>query len=889
MKPHLFLNNPRGEQKKFNTTRNIEIEAIPLKPSQAYKPQKNKLNGALGRFEKNRSQRIQERTIDVPEHLEYIRIDFFIVFNNNEPFKTKSRFKSQFGLVPVVYTNFNQSVLFAITDNVKFSSFLTLLQEFINSPDIKHPAETPYSIITLLFDFEFLGLAELLTNVPQDDVIFSFVQSEEAISPSFRLIYISLLEYIRSIRKINDKIEFHTDGITILEVKNINEDQVQTIAKNFDILYKIQSVRVPTIKENKFNIPELTWGFTISPPANKKVIIGVLDNGVRPIAPLANVLLDFGLDITDKANPDALKAHHHHGTSVASLAAVGLDYFNTGKKIFQADAFIVPIKILNFDDGYFNIYDIQTLIQRAINKGVRIFNLSVCGPGKMYNSNVSEYAYLLDKLAYDNDILIFIATGNLSSDDIEAMQANVPAGKNKNLHNYPNHFYNPFKKSLEHVCEATNICLPAESYNNITVGAIADNLIDNSPMGLTPLPELPAYYTRKSHIDYNKTINASSFTKKQINHNINKPDIVMPGGDLLITRSRMQVVGLGDIGTDYYKWDSGTSFASPLAANLAAKITGLYPALNMQSVKALILNSSDRLLAPEFLDAVINEIKNELSASKFHKKYEALLIGEKKQINERLSSGDLYRRLVGHGMPDIKKALYSDKKSVTTIIQDSIAVESHKVINLNIPDYLLGYSKSSYILTLQATLCYKFSPVWNNQLGYNPLHISFNFTKSVKKNNPVETADIIADRDHRFYKKFTKDKVKPEDIAKAKKQALGIKTSLDSWSEDFFPPATKPFSNTQQLLLHITKDEIIKVENQVSIVVRCTYKRGLDKATIETLMKSLHQFSIVLNISEKKNNELSAFDLYDELEAINELDSIAAIDLDDDLEAENEG
>lgn len=888
MKPHLFLNNPRGEQKKFNASRNIEKDTIPPKSPERYRFQKNKLNSAVSKFNSKQSERMQQRTIEVPAHIEYIRVDFFMVFNNTEPFKTKSRFKNQFGLVPVAYLRFNQSILFAISDNHRFAIFIKLLKEFIKSPDNQIPSDSPYAIMTTIYDFDFLSTSDVLENSAENDVILSLVKSEETINSSFTKIYSSLIEYINSRQKINNTIKYSTDSVSTVEISNIDSAAIRLIAENFDIIYKIQSLRVPTIKPNAFNIPELTWDIAITtPPAKQNVMIGVLDNGVSPIAPLANILLDLKLDITNKLNPNPLRALHPHGTIVSSLAALGLEYFNTEKKTFDADAIIVPMKILDFDTGFFNIYDIKALIKEAISKGVRIFNLSVCGPGKMYNSVVSEYAYMLDKLAYENDILIFIATGNLSVEDIEAMQANPPSGANENLHTYPNHFYNPNKSSPFHVCEASNLCLPGESYNNITVGAIADNMIANSPADLTTLKELPAFYTLKSHIDYNQEINGTRFAQKQINYNINKPDIVMPGGDLLHPDSGMQVFGLGVAGNDFYIRDSGTSFATPLAANLAAKIISLYPSLNMQSVKALILNSAHPKITPDFLDDLVAEIKEENSKKIFDKSFSELDKEEKKTINEKISSEQLYKRIVGFGTPEISKALYSDSKSVTTIIQDSIAVNSHKVINLNIPEYLLKYSKPSYILTLKAILCYKFLPVWNNHLGYNPLHISFNFCKSLKKNNPVETADLIADRDHKFYKKLVKKGASPEEISKARKKALGVKKNLQSWSEDFFPPATKPFSNTQHLELNIKVSEIRKVDKQISIAVRCTHKRELDKDIVENLLQSLHEFSIVLTISEKANNELKKFDLYDELNAVNDLQSAAIVELDSDIELDD--
>ena len=100
-------------------------------------------------------------------------------------------------------------------------------------------------------------------------------------------------------------------------------------------------------------------------------------------------------------------------------------------------------------------------------------------------------------------------------------------------------------------------------------------------------------------------------------------------------------------------------------------------------------------------------------------------------------------------------------------------------------------------------------------LGYNPLHISFNFIKSLKVDNPVLTADIISDKTHRFYNDHPRGISDIKKIAEARNQSLGIKKKIESWSEDFYPPSSKPFSNTQQLNLNITKAEIEKVNKQI--------------------------------------------------------------------------
>lgn len=890
MKPHLLLNNPRGEQRSFDASRGFETPSVSDAPLPlAYRRQKNKLNAAFVRLNQQMAERAEQRTLIVPQQIDYVKIDFFVVFSNNEDVFTKtklrSRFRNDFGLVPVAYANFNQSVYFAITDEGRFRAFTGLLQQFINSKDTVKPSGTAYAVITLIYDLAFLSTETILLGRPEGDVVLSLVKKEELPAGSFQAILNNLREYVGALSTEDQRAEMVTDETSTIEIRNVSREQVQVIAQNYDIIYKIQSLRTPVIRPNQFNVPELSWGIRLRRPA-KNVFIGILDNGVRAIEPLEDIIVNHQLDITDKRKPNPLAASHPHGTVVASLAALGTGFFDRTRSDFTSDAYIVPIKILNFSQGCFNIYDIESVIRAAVRAGVKIFNLSVTGHGKMYNETVTEYAYLLDRLAYENDLLIFIAAGNLEEDSMEAMQEDIAVGLHLDFHAYPFHFYNPGKSSDSHVCEAMNLCMPGESFNNMTVGAIADNFVPDSPTGLTPFKELPAYYTRKHYIDYARKVNGTAFSRSQMNYNINKPDIVMPGGDRAGSAPAMQVLGFGDNG-DYFYQDSGTSLATPLASNLAAKILGLYPTLNMQSVKALIINSANRLLDASFLDELTAGLRQELARARYGKAYERLVAKEAKYVNEKVSSDYLYRRLVGYGMPDISKALYSDSKAVSIVIQDTIALNSYKVVNLNLPAYLQDYSKKGFIVTLKATLCYRFPPVWNNHLGYNPLHISFNFIRSAEKDAPLATAQIIADRNHPFYDPYTRGLTDQKEIAKAKKEALGIKKNMESWSEDFFPPSSKPFSNTQQMEININTEEIEKIETQLSIVVRCTYKRDTDRNVLEALNKTDHPFSIALHINEKQSDELAGFDLYGELGRCNRLDALSVLDVEaEDLEAE---
>ncbi|RZJ80847.1 MAG: hypothetical protein EOO20_25635, partial [Chryseobacterium sp.] len=438
--------------------------------------------------------RRSRRTLDLPVHLEFIEVHFFMIFNDNKPYETKKKFKS-YGLVPVLYRNFNQSVVFAIEDLGRFKGFVNILEAFINSTDNQSPMKTAYAIATTIFDFEFLS-SDKITGFCTEDVVISILNNTTEISKSFTWIYQSLVSYLEDLERKVEIRSFREHDGRMISVSGISHEDLMTIADNFDVVYKIQSIRSAVIQPDVFNTPELTWGFQASIP-EKAVIIGVIDNGVRKIAPIQELILASNLDITAQP-PNPTQATKPHGTVVASIAALGEQIFDAQNQNPIADAFILPIKIITGDEGSFDVNAVKELLLNAIDQGVRIFNLSVLGPTINYNSSISEYAYMLDRLSYEHDILIFIAAGNLDAEDILAMHQ---PENDRTLDRYPNHYFNPNESSDVHVCETMNICLPAESYNNITVGAIAENYNSESESSLTPDKSLPAYYSKKHYIN----------------------------------------------------------------------------------------------------------------------------------------------------------------------------------------------------------------------------------------------------------------------------------------------------------------------------------------------------------------------------------------------------
>jgi hypothetical protein len=896
--PHLYLRNIPGHVQKFDKSRGIEKNELEDKDPESYRRHKEKLDASYSKLIQDKEARRENKTLDLAT-IEIVEIKFLIPFSDGVLFDTKTRFLAQFGLSAVLQKDFNRTVLFAVENQDKFKIFDQLLNQYINSSHQENPKDTPYAITTTIYDIKYHTAGDI-KNYCSTNVIFELINSTTQIIHQYDQQKQLLIRKLEELKDQGTLIDFKFDlyNAKVLQLNGIEEVALDTLVNNFDILAQAHSLRSTVVRPDQYNFQELSWGFNVT-PADRNTIIGIIDNGVRKIDPLRSVIVDDQLDITPTRNGH--HAVHTHGTVVASLASVGEAFFS-GQRELRADAKIFSIKILESMDGYIDVLNVVEAIREAhLKHGIRLFNLSVCTKGKQYNESPSHFAYLLDKLTYELDILIFIAAGNMPYDDINSLQA-TPSKR----HDYPYHFYNPPEDYTEyHNCVHTNICTPAESMNNITVGALAENYRADTEPHLSWDKNLPAYYSRKNHYDFKQPINGGLLSINHSNKNLFKPDIVMPGGDLLDSSSGMQVVGFGDVGTDFYAFDSGTSLAAPLAANLAAKLLNIYPDLVLQSVKALLINSAESN-SSSYLDKMIEERKDILAQDIFRKDFNKLFRGEKASISKAvISAKDLHQNLSGYGKPNVERLLYSKNDTVSVLIEDIIQPDQHKVILLHIPEYLLE-GDGSQRLAIKATLCFKANPVWGNHVDYNPLHISFNFVNSIVKDSLDELADILADRDHVHYERYWTDEMLELQRRKnnrelseeqnkefnrlkgeVRKKEAGVKSTIQEWSEDFFPLVNKPLSNRQQHSITMSKDDIKKIGNKLAIVIRCAVKENLPVDLKEwARITKEHPFSLTLFIEDK--SKIEGANLYDNLQAYNQTEVVTnnLADLDQELEAE---
>jgi subtilisin family serine protease len=681
---HKYLKNEPNQNDGFKKTRGWTPKEEPEEPEppkriQAF--QKDRLRIANALVYSQRKQRRDEKTLEISGNIELIRLHFFVEFNID----LQKKFLSQYGLSVLEYSSFNKSVLFEITSEELFQTFISHVQIVFESSDDDSYELKPYNLIALIFNFEFITDKHRLGTISETGFLLSLVTS---LNPNGK-------------RQVDELLQFLTNKATtsydanypeLIEVMELTTIDLDVLAKNFDIIRLITSSRPVKIRPGVYGDVRRAYGFTVDVPDNLP-IVGIIDSGVNNIDPLRPALTAIQFDHTGNG---AYWDEVGHGTSVAGLIVLGEEFHKNIRSAYTAKAKIAVIKVIHSDYDPIDIPKLLNDIRTARRtNGVRLFNMSLNLPiAKNYNDSFGNFAYELDKLSYEEDLLIFMSVGNYDAVELEALLN----GSYHPSHDYPRFFYEPNSSSPHHACWFTNIQEPSESLNNVSVGALAGNLEVGSNQDITPASEYPAYYSRKFHYDYTQQVNSTNFQVNQNNKHLNKPDLVYEGGDLFEYPSGLEILRTPLSTTErYFGRNSGTSLATPLITSLAAEILHIYPKLKTQTVKALLINNASSIATnnpPAFQNFGIN----------------------------------LYRKLIGFGKPQKSNLIVSDDNTAIFVVEDGIELEEVVVIPLKLPKFI---SDSENKLHFQATLCYSFLPLKDNHLNYLPLHISFGFFKNV--------------------------------------------------------------------------------------------------------------------------------------------------------------
>jgi hypothetical protein len=395
--------------------------------------------------------------------------------------------------------------------------------------------------------------------------------------------------------------------------------------------------------------------------------ICVLDTGIEATHPLLRGLIDDAYDFTQDSDTSDFKGH---GTFVAGLAAYGnLDNLANRRSI-EPSAKIINAKVQSRLKRYnknFLESRVESAVQRFHDK-TNIFSLSVMYPHFYdYTQHPSDLAYKLDMLSHDYNVIFVISSGNLPDKVLNPLLSS---------HDYPDYF-------------SEDCCLHyygAESCNSIAVGGIAHK--DNSRAAA-------------------KEGQPSPFTRRGANCQRAKPDVVHNAGNIEFdgtTRAigsnneELGVVSLG-IGRHPIAYSLGTSFSTPVVANILSKLQKKFPNASLNLLKALVIHSA-----------------------RYPDGHTGLNL-----------SPNMKKLLYGKGKPNFESAAFSQNHSVTYLVEDSLRCDEIA----SIPFYVPQMMKDIWNRRIRITLTYD-PPVNVGVDGYTLVDLDFKLFKQVSENHFIE-------------------------------------------------------------------------------------------------------------------------------------------------------
>jgi len=405
-----------------------------------------------------------------------------------------------------------------------------------------------------------------------------------------------------------------------------------------------------------YNLPISDFPEVVALPENNCGIL-VIDSGVQRGHPLIAPVLgetDVFPDVKREFIKGGSDDVNGHGTNVAGIAIYGNVENCIKQRSFEPTAWLFSARVTNEKNEYDENLLVETQLDRALRAFVdnypncKVINISLGNADQIYRDGAKQFrlAAKIDEIAYNyqhKNIVFVISAGNAFYEE---------AKSNEQLRtDYPNYL---LKKSAR-------IIDPATSAIAITVGSLSlgrGSITEPSDVRRQAIAQLSGY--------------PSPFTRTGFGvDGMIKPDVVDFGGDLVLDLSYraslnlpkstvlpdnvagVSVVTLSkDLKSSLFQICSGTSFAAPRVANLAAQLFTKYPDASSNLIRALIVNSA---LLPK-------EIPPQFQCNK--KQSQSI---NTKQIKKQL---DIY----GYGQADLERAMYSAENYVV-LSEDNVEIK----------------------------------------------------------------------------------------------------------------------------------------------------------------------------------------------------------------------
>lgn len=414
------------------------------------------------------------------------------------------------------------------------------------------------------------------------------------------------------------------------------------------IIYQIDFPPQPTLRYLEVFEKSIEDFPPIPTPPPDSPSICVIDSGIFRGHPMLGPTIGETIPVPGRLETGL--DDHGHGTFVAGIALYGSVEQCVHQKQFVPKLILHGARVTNAE----NRFDDETIIVKQMdeairyfhrNYGCRVFNVSLGDERHVYDGRQpSAWAAILDELARELDIVIIISAGNYS--DCALLKGDALQ--------YPEYLFG----------EDVRIINPAMAAVALTVGSIA---LPGTSYLAQRHPDDPAYRPIA------KANQPSPFTRRGPGVlDAIKPELCEYGGNLvydgradrvLDSPQGVPILSANHKPTRLFAIDSGTSFAAPKVAHIAARILEFYPDASANLIRALIANSAR---VPQATLDLLNTSKHNQSLWGY--------------------DNDDVLKLCGYGQPDFDRAVYSMDDRVTLYSEDELELDKFHVYEVPIPE-----------------------------------------------------------------------------------------------------------------------------------------------------------------------------------------------------------
>lgn len=598
-----------------------------------------------------------------------------------------------------------------------------------------------YSQITEGPEYSYLGAIDELVPLEREDRIGRLlkikpVQQDELAALDLELWHTGDRKDMKaSLGHIAERLEYFSSDTASMRMSDSYVGDYMCIARIkvthevLEFLLELETVKEidrppqPAFERNAdYNLPISHLPEVIPPPEENCGIL-VIDSGVQrghpliaPVLGEADVFSDPGQQLIKGGADDV----HGHGTSVAGIAIYG-DVENCIKKLsFDPTVWLFSARVTDENCEYYEDLLVENQLDRAIRAFVdqypncKVINISLGNAEQIYIDGMKQFrlAAKIDEIAYqyqkkDKNIIFVISAGNTNPPHEEAKS-------DEQLRtDYPNYLLNKTARIIDPATSAIAITVGSLSYGR---GSITEPA-DVRRQAIAKLRGFPSPFTRTGFgVD-----------------GMIKPDVVDFGGDIVIDlkyqqgmdspKSKLQlsdsVAGVSvvtlsqNFQSSLFQICSGTSFAAPRVANIAAQLFTKYPNASSNLIRALIVNSA----------VIPKEIPDEFQLNSQQSQGE-----KKKQIEKQLA-------IYGYGQTDLERAMYSAENYVVLSEEDILPLGKFHIYEIpQLPEEFFDVKGTR---TLSVTLA--FDPPTRPTRGdsYLGVTMGFNIFKGIDRQSVI--------------------------------------------------------------------------------------------------------------------------------------------------------